>query len=130
MGVFLQVAAAQGRLPGPSAGTTADGADLFITYCASCHGRDGTGHGPLARALRQAPSDLTQLSNHNGGVFPNVRVQRIIDGRDIESHGDREMPVWGDIFRADRDRRGVESAATRIAALVRYLESIQRRNAE
>ena len=28
-----------------------------------------------------------------------------IDGRDVASHGSREMPVWGDAFRAPPDRR-------------------------
>ena len=108
----------------------ASGAEVFKTYCATCHGPDARGSGPLAHALRQPPSDLTQLSNRNGGAFPGVRVRRLIDGRDIESHGDREMPVWGDAFRSTVEGRSAEMAAARIAALVDYLASIQHRDAE
>jgi mono/diheme cytochrome c family protein len=50
----------------------ADGAKLFKTHCASCHGADATGNGPMARALRQAPADLTLIARHNGGMFPTV----------------------------------------------------------
>jgi mono/diheme cytochrome c family protein len=110
--------------------TAADGAELFKTYCASCHGAEATGHGPVARALRHAPADLTQIAKKNGGMFPTARVHRIIAGRDIESHGDREMPVWGDAFTTTRDGRSRERADARIAAIVRYLESIQHREAQ
>ena len=108
----------------------ASGADLFKTHCATCHGAEGRGNGPLARALRQPPSDLTQLSKRNGGTFPGVRVGRLIDGRDVESHGDRDMPVWGDAFRSTAEGRSPDMAAARIAALVDYLASIQHRDAE
>jgi hypothetical protein len=58
-----------------------------------------------------------------------VRVQQIIDGTGIATHGTREMPVWGDTFK--RLRGGTEqSAAARIEALTKYLESIQERAGE
>jgi cytochrome c551/c552 len=107
----------------------ADGEKLFRTYCASCHGVDATGHGPVAPALRQAPVDLTQIAKKNGGTFPTARVHRIIAGREIKSHGDRQMPVWGDVFMAARDERSRDAAETRVAAIVRFLESIQQRRA-
>jgi mono/diheme cytochrome c family protein len=106
------------------------GADLFKTHCATCHGAEGRGNGPLAGALRQPPSNLTQLSKRNGGTFPDVRVRRLIDGRDVESHGDRDMPVWGDAFRSTVEGRSADMAAARIDALVRYLASIQHHDAE
>jgi len=106
-----------------------DGAELFRAYCASCHGIDATGNGPVASVLRHVPPDLTQLSTRNGGMFPNSRVRRIIDGRDVESHGDRDMPVWGDPFRkgADRSDRMVRD---RIDAIVQFLATIQRHQAQ
>jgi mono/diheme cytochrome c family protein len=100
---------------------------LFKTYCASCHGAEATGHGPMAGALRHPPPDLTQIAKANGGVFPTARVHRIIAGREIDSHGDREMPVWGDAFMATGAGRPRDGADTRIAAMVRYLEAIQQR---
>ena len=108
----------------------ANGAELFTTYCASCHGTEGTGNGPLARALRHEPANLTEIARKNGGVFPAARVRRIVEGRDVEAHGDRDMPVWGDAFTMTRDGRSRESADARIAAIVAYLESIQHREAQ
>ena len=46
------------------------------------------------------------------------------------SHGDREMPVWGDVFRIPRERGATSPAAARIDAIVRYLQAIQERGAE
>jgi len=112
-----------------NATSATDGGELFRSYCASCHGVDATGNGPLARHLRHAPSDLTQLSKRNGGMFPTARVRRIADGRDVESHGDREMPVWGDAFRKG-DGRSTEAASARLDAIVQYLASIQHRQAQ
>lgn len=107
-----------------------NGAELFRINCASCHGAMGQGNGPLAAQLRTAPPDLTKFTVRNGGVFPAEAVRRIIDGRDVASHGDPAMPVWGDTFRrAARDATS-EAADARIAALVRYLRSIQERPAE
>lgn len=106
-----------------------EGARLFRTYCASCHGASGQGNGPVAGLLRRRVADLTQIAAVNAGVFPAARVHRIIDGRDVESHGVPEMPVWGDAFA--RTTGGSDAAVqARIAALVRHLESIQRRSAQ
>src|SRR5688572_2329648 len=40
---------------GPTRAAPQSGADLFRTYCASCHGENGTGSGPLAGQLRRSP---------------------------------------------------------------------------
>jgi mono/diheme cytochrome c family protein len=111
----------------PSTGTQDIGSQLFRTHCASCHGATGVGNGPLADQLRNTPPDLTRFTARNGGVFPRERVYRIVDGRDVASHGSTEMPVWGDVFRAS----GASAAdvKTRIEAIVRYLEGIQQRGA-
>jgi len=117
----------------PVLGQTAaseDGHRLFRNHCASCHGATGQGNGPLAPALRRVPADLTQIALRNGGVFPSERVRRVIDGREVESHGDPEMPVWGEVFKTPRDGFSEASVSARIAALVAYLESIQRRLAQ
>jgi mono/diheme cytochrome c family protein len=110
----------------PSSAPGSDGARLFQQHCAGCHGPGGTGGAPVG--LRRQPPDLTLFTARNGGVFPSERVARIIDGRDVASHGDREMPVWGFAFRATRDGLTQDQVATRIAAIVAYLEAIQRRN--
>src|SRR5512146_833053 len=70
------------------------GAVLFGTYCASCHGRNGHGDGPVAENLRTQPPNLTQLAKLNGGMFPAERTRRVIDGREprVRAHGSLEMP--------------------------------------
>lgn len=103
------------------------GAQLFRTYCASCHGPSGRGDGPVAEAFRQPIADLTQYTARNHGVFPSERVRQIIDGRGIAAHGDREMPVWGDAFRSEHGGLTTEEVKARIGAIVRYLEAIQQR---
>jgi len=110
----------------PATGPNDPGSRLFRTHCASCHGGAGRGNGPLADQLRHAPPDLTKYTARNGGVFPRERVYRIIDGREVSSHGDREMPVWGDVFTSSGSTSDVKA---RIDAIVRYLEGIQERAA-
>jgi len=102
------------------------GVDNFRNYCAPCHGRDGTGHGPVAPALKVAPTDLTTLSAKNKGVYPRARVRDYITNGsgDIAAHGTSAMPVWGPTFRAlDSSDRSV---AIRIANVVEYLGTIQK----
>jgi mono/diheme cytochrome c family protein len=123
----VQAASAQ---PAPDASTRTLGAQLFRTYCASCHGEQARGNGPVADQLRTPPPDLTTFTARNGGVFPSERVHRIIDGRGVASHGDREMPIWGDAFKASRDGFTPDAIKKRIGALVQYLEGIQKRAAE
>jgi mono/diheme cytochrome c family protein len=80
--------------------TPSSGPEMFYSYCAPCHGRDGKGAGPAASALKMAPADLTQLAAKNGGKFPVLRVQQYIRGEaELSSHGSRDMPMWGEIFR-------------------------------
>jgi mono/diheme cytochrome c family protein len=109
-------------------GAVDPGAELFHTYCASCHGTRGRGDGPVAGQLRQLPPDLTTFTRRNGGVFPTERVRQILDGRGIGVHGERDMPVWGDAFRV-RSGLTPEAVDARIAAIVRYLQDIQARDA-
>ena len=117
-------------LQAPSTAAGDEGSRLFRTYCASCHGTDARGVGPLPDRLRHVPPDLTRFAARNGGVFPAERVRRIIDGRDVASHGDRDMPVWGDAFKRTRDGRTEAEVKLRIDAIVKYLEAIQERTTE
>jgi len=102
------------------------GVDTFHNYCSPCHGRDGTGHGPVALALRPPPADLTLLASKNKGVFPRARVRDYITNGsgEIPAHGSSAMPVWGPTFRAlDSSDRSV---AVRIGNVVEYLATIQK----
>lgn len=103
----------------------AAGPEMFKTYCAACHGTDGKGSGPAAVALTKQPADLTQLSKKNHGKFPALRVRNIILGDDImASHGSRDMPVWGVVFRSLGDDLDTQM---RLRNLTAYLESLQQK---
>jgi mono/diheme cytochrome c family protein len=106
-----------------------NGATLFKTFCANCHGDGGRGNGALAGQMRHMPADLTKFARRNGGVFPRERVRQILDGTGVASHGDRDMPVWGSLFKMGYGGRA-ESVEARIDALVMHLEAIQERPAE
>jgi mono/diheme cytochrome c family protein len=73
------------------------GKELYVRFCASCHGFDGRGDGPVAASLIVERPDLTRLSRRAGGTYPRETVLRVIDGRHIVgAHGSRTMPVWGE----------------------------------
>lgn len=81
-----------------SAQDVAQGETIFQFHCATCHGLDATGNGPMAGALIVQPTNLTQLTNSNDGAFPITRVIMRIDGREpLISHGS-SMPIFGDFF--------------------------------
>lgn len=103
---------------------SAQGPAIYKQYCAACHGVDGKGHGPAAPALKVPPTDLTTFAKRHGGQFSETDLREIIEGdRDIAAHGSKEMPIWGEVFRAVmRDRSFRELRTTN---LIRYLESIQ-----
>jgi len=105
-----------------------DGAATFRTYCASCHGANGRGYGVMADQLRRTPPNLTTFAMRNGGVFPAERVGQIIEGAGPAAHGNRDMPVWGAVFK--RLPVGDAGAQGRIDAIVRFLQEIQERPAE
>ena len=113
------------RMP-PLVGESMYGPDLFNLYCATCHGRDGKGAGPVAQSLKTPPPDLTLLARRNGGLFPRGRVKAAIaGGTSTPSHGSVDMPVWGPIFRGlDPSDARVE---VRINNLVSHVASIQQK---
>ena len=103
------------------------GPDLFRAYCASCHGAGGKGNGPAASALKVQPADLTVLAKNNGGKFPTERAQKFISGDEptVNSHGSREMPIWGPIFHQIEEDQDLGNV--RLQNLIKYLESIQQK---
>lgn len=109
------------------------GRDDYQRYCASCHGIDADGNGPMKDVLRAAPPDLTRIAERNGGTFPAAKIASVIDGRfAVPAHGTGTMPVWGRILGRPL-AEGVtaeEVARGQIDALVSYLQSIQRPAAE
>ena len=109
----------------------ATGGEIYLENCASCHGREATGNGPMAPVLLVQPSDLTTLTLRHEGAFPLLRVVMRIDGRDpLVSHGS-DMPIYGEFF------EGVQDVAVKaqsgqpvlvsqpVADLVAFLQEIQ-----
>ena len=120
------------------------GRSEFQSSCASCHGTDGKGKGPVSEQLKVPPPDLTMLAKNNNGIFPTNAIYETIDGlKTIPAHGTREMPIWGyrfnpiidlphivdpsyDVLDPSRESREVV-VRTRILAVVDYLSRIQQK---
>lgn len=102
----------------------------YERYCAACHGIEATGEGSMQAVLNIPPTDLTQLTAANAGVFPLVRVIKRIDGRDpLVSHGS-PMPVYGDFFEGKDITMQTEAGqiimtSQPVVDLVTYLKALQ-----
>ena len=55
------------------------GKQEFSENCASCHGLEGKGNGPLGEWLRKSPLDLTLLAKQNNGVLPTNRLYAVVE---------------------------------------------------
>lgn len=111
------------------AGETNSGKQMYLQYCSSCHGRTATGNGPVSRDLKIKVPDLTILAKNNRGVYPLDDVLATIDGRRlVRAHGDRDMPVWGDNFRAEAEGKKYPELTTLLKAkiIAEYLGTLQK----
>jgi len=106
------------------------GRDTYLRYCASCHGSEGRGDGPLAASLTRLPADLTQLAENNNGHYDERAVMSVIDGRrQVIEHGTRDMPVWGAIFEEEAQGEPYPAyySLLKTRLLVDYLATLQQR---
>jgi len=102
-------------------------ADPFDVVCDHLLVEDSASGVPVVvgtyRLLRES------IAKRQGGKFPDERIHRIIDGRQVPApHGSREMPIWGWEFAAV-NKDGTPDLATSdllVAKLVDYLRSIQK----
>ena len=105
------------------------GEEIFGRFCASCHGAEGRGDGPVSRSLNVAVPDLTSITMRYG-EFPAGVIRDVVDGRGIDkrAHGTREMPVWGYEFWVDEggDVNAQRVVREAINKLVEHVRSIQR----
>ncbi|WP_454649081.1 c-type cytochrome [Bradyrhizobium liaoningense] len=137
-----------GLAAGCAAAAKAEEVDIgkaeFLSSCASCHGADAKGKGPVSGQLKTSPSDLTMLAKNNAGVFPTNAVYETIYGsKSVPAHGTREMPVWGERFnpivslphavdptywqKAGPQQSPEVVVRTRILAVIDYLNRIQQK---
>lgn len=104
------------------------GRDLYMRFCASCHGATGAGDGPVGQGMAVMVPDLTRISDRHGGRIDAVKLREIIDGRAVVvAHGTRTMPVWGYEFWVEEGADVEAEAAVRsiVDKLIAYLRSIQ-----
>jgi len=116
-------------LPAPAQEGAEPGAAAYGQYCASCHGVDGLGDGPMSELMSVEVPDLTQMRALNNGAFPMLEVIHIIDGRTgLRGHGG-PMPVWGALFDDLQDGAGRYGAPleTRglILSIAYHIEALQ-----
>jgi mono/diheme cytochrome c family protein len=127
-GIALLVAAAagaqtvkQGTAPRVQ---SVQGLDSYKAYCAVCHGEQARGDGPAATALKKVPADLTSIAKRHGGKFSPSDIEATIDGQNVMmSHGSRDMPIWGPVFKAIAPDDAI--AKLRMTNLIDYLKGIQ-----
>lgn len=135
LGLLLLAAAASGGL----ACETQDeyrlgvGQNVFDRKCGSCHG-SSRGEGPrFVEELGVEAPDLRELWRDYGSPLPREELAAFIDGRrDVEAHGPRAMPVWGETLYDNLPENATveEMRAGTIELLLDYLETVQTNRAE
>ena len=105
--------------------SAASGREMYVQYCAPCHGSDGKGAGPAAASMKAMPTDLTQLAKTHDGKYPANSVASVLKfGSGPASHGSADMPVWGPLFKS-LDKYHESVVQQRISNLVSYIETLQ-----
>lgn len=81
----------------------ADGEELYLKYCAACHGAEGGG-GPASAGFNPPPTDLTDAE----------RMQQLTDDRLLEvlSEGSGAMPGFASMLTEDELRAVAEYTRT------------------
>ena len=117
-------AAAQQPRTAPQSATPAK--EMFVQYCASCHGLSGKGDGPAGSSLKTRPPDLTTLTRRSGGRFPEMRVLGAIKaGPSVSAHGSETMPAWGPIFLEVTGAATESEVQLKIYNLMEYIKTLQ-----
>ncbi len=103
------------------------GEEMYVEYCAVCHGKAGKGDGPAVSALKPPPTDLTTLAKRNNGKFPADHVAAVLRfGTETPAHGTAEMPIWSTLFRSLGNKTATDGVVQlRISNLTTYIESLQ-----
>ena len=102
-----------------------EGKDLYVAYCASCHGLTGKGDGPVSPALKTPMADLRTIAKRNNGAVPKEELEKMILGEkgSRAAHGSEDMPVWCPVFRKVENDRDL--GLVRVRRLVDYIAQLQ-----
>jgi mono/diheme cytochrome c family protein len=91
-----------------------EGRRLYVSYCQLCHGTDGKGDGPLAKAMQISPADLTTtVRSRSDTILTKIITgegRQTITGRDRHNLLSEAMPEWKDVF-----------SKSQVKALIAYL---------
>lgn len=112
--------------PGASADSEAvslpaafEGQRLYVSYCQLCHGTDGKGDGPLAKAMKISPANLnTTVRSRSDTILTKIitgKGRQTITGRDRHNLLSEAMPEWKDVF-----------SESQVKALIAYLRFLTR----
>jgi mono/diheme cytochrome c family protein len=81
---------------------TYEGRGLYVSYCLLCHGPDGKGDGPLAKAMKISPADLTTtVRSRSDTILMKIITgegRQTITGRDRHNLLNEAMPEWKNVF--------------------------------
>jgi len=79
-----------------------EGRRLYVSYCQLCHGADGKGDGPLAKAMKIHPANLTvTVRSRSDTILMKIITgegRQTITGRDRHNLLSDAMPEWKGIF--------------------------------
>lgn len=79
-----------------------EGRKLYVSYCQLCHGPSGKGDGPLAKAMKITPADLTTtIRSRSDTILMKIitgKGKQTITGRDRHNLLSDAMPEWQDVF--------------------------------
>src|SRR5512135_814625 len=110
--------------------SAASGEEMYISYCAACHGTSGKGDGPAASEFKTPPTNLTIICPKSQcGKFPDGYIAQVIETgpQNAKAHGSKDMPTWGPLFGSLSRASSTKSAEVklRINNLSDYIESLQ-----
>lgn len=107
----------------------------FLALCADCHNDDARGDGPLAKNLKHVPPDLTRIKERSQGQFDEKAIFDYVIGLSTnDTHGLREMPIWGDWLMdevlegntsLEEAKAAEQEIERRMMGIVRYIGSLQ-----
>lgn len=98
--LFLLAVSTHNALASPPAAY--EGRRLYVSYCQLCHGPAGKGDGPLAKAMKINPADLTTtVRSRSDTILTKIITgegRQTITGRDRHNLLNEAMPEWKDVF--------------------------------